>query len=46
MKLKRACSTCWPRGPQFEAPVSLVEAEFAAIWRQVEAEKAAGEVRP
>jgi trigger factor len=46
MKLKRALLDVLAERAQFGAPVSLVEAEFAEIWRQVEAEKTAGREDP
>jgi trigger factor len=46
MKLKRGLLDALAERAQFEAPVSLVDAEFAEIWRQVEAAKAAGEEDP
>jgi trigger factor len=46
MKLKRALLDALSERAQFAPPVSLVEAEFAEIWRQVEAEKAAGRADP
>jgi trigger factor len=46
MKLKRALLDVLAERAEFEAPASLVEAEFAEIWRQVEAEKAAGRTDP
>ena len=45
-KLKRALLDVLAEKAQFEAPVSLVDAEFNAIWSQVEAEKEAGESDP
>jgi len=45
-KLKRALLDALAERAQFAAPVSLVEAEFAEIWRQVEQEKAAGRADP
>lgn len=45
-KLKRALLDVLAEKAQFQAPVSLVDAEFNAIWQQVEAEKAAGESDP
>ena len=45
-KLKRALLDVLAEKAQFQAPVSLVDAEFDAIWAQVEAEKAAGEQDP
>jgi trigger factor len=46
LKMKRSLLDALAERAQFEAPVSLVEAEFAEIWRQVEAEKAAGRTDP
>jgi trigger factor len=46
LKLKRALLDVLAERAQFGAPVSLVEAEFAEIWRQVEAEKTAGREDP
>ena len=46
LKLKRALLDVLADRAVFEAPPSLVEAEFAEIWRQVEAEKAAGNADP
>ncbi len=46
MKLKRSLLDVLAERAAFAAPVSLVEAEFAEIWRQVEAEKAAGRADP
>lgn len=45
-KLKRALLDVLADKAQFEAPVSLVDAEFDAIWGQVQAEKEAGEQDP
>jgi trigger factor len=45
-KLKRALLDALAERAQFTAPVSLVDAEFAEIWRQVEQEKAAGRADP
>ncbi|MGE4480935.1 trigger factor [Acidocella sp.] len=45
-KLKRALLDALAEKALFDAPVSLVDAEFDAIWRQVEAEKEAGEQDP
>jgi trigger factor len=45
-KLKRALLDALAERAQFAAPVSLVDAEFAEIWRQVEQEKAAGRADP
>ncbi len=42
MKLKRALLDKLAEQADFLAPETLVEAEFAEIWRQVEAERAAG----
>ena len=46
MKQKRALLDALAERAQFAAPESLVEAEFAEIWRQVEQEKAAGRADP
>jgi trigger factor len=46
LKLKRALLDALAERAQFAAPESLVEAEFAEIWRQVEQEKAAGRADP
>jgi trigger factor len=46
MKLKRALLDALAERAQFTAPASLVDAEFAEIWRQVEQEKAAGRADP
>lgn len=46
MKLKRALLDALSERANFEAPVSLVDAEFNEIWRQVEQEKAAGRADP
>jgi trigger factor len=46
MKLKRALLDALSERAAFTAPESLVEAEFAEIWRQVEQEKAAGRADP
>ncbi|MDE8345061.1 MAG: trigger factor [Acidocella sp.] len=46
MKLKRALLDALATRADFSAPVSLVDAEFAEIWRQVEQEKAAGRADP
>ena len=45
-KLKRGLLDALSEKAQFETPVSLLDAEFDAIWQQVEAEKAAGEQDP
>ncbi|MDE2459527.1 MAG: trigger factor [Rhodospirillales bacterium] len=45
-KLKRALLDVLAEKAQFAAPVSLIEAEFNAIWQQVEADKAAGQADP
>jgi trigger factor len=45
-KLKRALLDVLAEKAQFQAPVSLVDAEFNAIWQQVETEKEAGESDP
>ncbi len=41
-KLKRALLDLLADKYSFEVPASMVEAEFAGIWKQVEADKAAG----
>ncbi len=46
MKQKRALLDVLAERAEFAAPESLVEAEFAEIWRQVEQEKAAGRADP
>ncbi len=46
MKQKRALLDALAERAQFLAPESLVEAEFAEIWRQVEQEKVAGRADP
>jgi len=46
LKLKRGLLDALAERAKFEAPVSLVEAEFAEIWRQVEQEKSAGRADP
>ncbi len=46
LKLKRSLLDALAERAHFEAPVSLVDAEFAEIWRQVEQEKAAGRADP
>ena len=46
LKQKRALLDVLAERARFDPPESLVEAEFAAIWRQVEAQKAAGESDP
>ncbi len=46
LKQKRALLDALSERAQFAAPESLVEAEFAEIWRQVEQEKAAGRADP
>jgi trigger factor len=46
LKLKRSLLDALAERAHFEAPVSLVDAEFAEIWRQVEQEKAAGRTDP
>ncbi len=46
LKLKRALLDVLAERADFVAPVSLVDAEFEAIWQQVEAEKAAGNTDP
>ena len=45
-KLKRSLLDVLAERAQFAAPVSLVDAEFAAIWEQVQAEREAGEQDP
>ena len=45
-KLKRGLLDALAERATFEAPASLVDAEFAEIWRQVEAEKASGQQDP
>jgi trigger factor len=46
LKLKRSLLDALAERAQFSSPVSLVDAEFAEIWRQVEQEKAAGRADP
>ena len=46
VKLKRGLLDALAERAQFAAPVSLVDAEFAEIWRQVEAAKEAGQEDP
>ncbi len=46
LKLKRSLLDALAERARFEAPVSLVDAEFGEIWRQVEQEKAAGRADP
>lgn len=46
LKLKRGLLDALTAKAEFTAPESLVNAEFDAIWRQVEAEKAAGNTDP
>jgi trigger factor len=46
LKLKRSLLDALAERAQFDTPASLVEAEFAEIWRQVEQEKAAGRADP
>jgi trigger factor len=46
LKLKRGLLDALAERAQFSAPASLVDAEFAEIWRQVEQEKAAGRADP
>ncbi len=46
MKLKRSLLDALAERAQFASPASLVDAEFAEIWRQVEQEKAAGRADP
>ncbi len=45
-KLKRALLDALAEKAKFEAPVSLVDAEFNAIWQQVEADKQSGQADP
>ena len=45
-KLKRALLDALDTGHDFALPPRMVEAEFDGIWRQVEAEKARGELAP
>ena len=45
-KLKRALLDALAEKALFEVPVSLVDAEFNAIWQQVEAEKQSGQADP
>jgi trigger factor len=45
-KLKRSLLDALAEKAQFAAPESLVDAEFGEIWRQVEAEKEAGNTDP
>ena len=45
-KLKRGLLDALAERATFEAPASLGDAEFAEIWRQVEAEKASGQQDP
>ena len=46
LKQKRALLDALAERARFEPPESLVEAEFAAIWKELEAQKAAGQVDP
>lgn len=46
LKLKRALLDKLAERAEFEAPQGLMDAEFGEIWRQVEAEKAAGRADP
>ena len=46
LKLKRGLLDALAERAAFDAPVSLVDAEFNEIWRQVEQEKAAGRADP
>jgi trigger factor len=46
LKQKRGLLDALAERAQFAVPESLVEAEFAEIWRQVEQEKAAGRADP
>ena len=46
LKLKRSLLDVLAERAQFEVPVSLVEAEFSEIWRQLEQEKEAGRADP
>jgi trigger factor len=46
LKLKRGLLDALAERALFSAPVSLVDAEFAEIWRQVEQETAAGRADP
>ena len=46
LKLKRSLLDVLAERAKFDVPVSLVEAEFAEIWRQVEQEKDAGRADP
>ncbi len=46
LKLKRGLLDALTAKAEFTAPESLVNAEFDAIWQQVEAEKAAGNADP
>jgi trigger factor len=46
LKQKRALLDALAERAQFASPESLVDAEFAEIWRQVEQEKAAGRADP
>ncbi|HQT67431.1 MAG: trigger factor [Rhodospirillales bacterium 20-60-12] len=46
LKLKRALLDALAELAQFTAPETLVEAEFAEIWRQVEAEQKEGNLDP
>ncbi len=46
LKLKRSLLDALAERALFAAPLSLVDAEFAEIWRQVEQEKSAGRADP
>jgi trigger factor len=46
LKLKRSLLDALSERAAFTAPLSLVDAEFGEIWRQVEQEKAAGRADP
>jgi trigger factor len=46
LKVKRGLLDALAERAEFTVPASLVEAEFAEIWRQVEQEKAAGRADP
>ena len=45
-KLKRALLDALDKGHDFPLPPRMVEAEFASIWQQVEADKAEGDLAP
>jgi trigger factor len=45
-KLKRALLDALDKGHEFELPPRMVEAEFAMIWQQVEADKTRGGLAP